>query len=214
MIEKLKQLLGEELANKVQEVLGDVELAIMNDGTVVRADKHDSLKGEHKALTERYENDIAAINTKLSDATTNAADYDGLKGTLEQMKVDNVKAQEQHRIEMLKIKKDNRVDLELLKNNVDEQYLSMVKREINMDNLTFDGDNLIGLTDSIGGIKEKFPKLFGEMVKTGTTPQPTTEAPQVGKRALLVKDYNEAQMKGDARAMMALQAEISKLPKI
>ena len=89
MLEKLTQLLGEELSKQVAEKLGTVELAVMNDGSVVKADKYDNLKGEYKDLEGKYLTDISEFNSKLETAVKNADDYEALKGTLENLKAEN-----------------------------------------------------------------------------------------------------------------------------
>lgn len=211
MIQKLSELLGEELSTQVTQKLGDVELAVMNDGTVVNATKHDNLKIEFKALETKYSTDISGMNSKLDAATANAADYDSLKGTIDTLKADNVKAAEDYRIETSRIKKANALNFELMKSGVDEQYLDMVKSQINLDNLVFDGDDIIGLSDSVNKAKDSFPKLFGEMKKLGVTPQSNTEPPQVGKREQLIEEYNLAEKQGNPRKMMELQNKIKKL---
>ena len=211
MLDKIKELLGEELSNQVTQKLGEIELSVMNDGTVVYAAKHDSLKTEMKTLQDKYDSDLLSINTKLEAATTNAADYDSLKGTLETLRADNIKAAEDHKLETARIRKNNAINVELLKNNVDEQYLDIVKSQINTDNLIYDGDNLIGLSDSINLVREKFPKLFGQMKKTGASPTGNDINPPVGQKQQLIEQYNQAQVSKNVKLMMSLSNKIKQL---
>jgi hypothetical protein len=211
MLDKLVQLLGEELANKVTEALGEVELAIMNDGTVVKATKLDSLKAEHNALQEKYTTDISGINSKLEAATTNAADFEGLKGTIETMKADNLKIADEHRIALANVKKNSTIESALRDANVNQKYLEMVKSQLNTDSLQFEGDNLIGLTDRIATAVESFPDLFGTVKSTGTPPDPNLTPPPTGKRQQKIKDYNEAEKNRDFKSMARLKNEIESL---
>lgn len=208
MIEKLKELLGEELAKSVTEKLGKVELAIMNDGTVVPADKFDSLKVENKTLTDKHQTDISEMNTKLEEAVKNASDYDTLKGTLDTLKADNLKAVEQHKTETANIKRNSDADVALLKANVKESYLDMVKSQMGIDKLNYDGDTLVGLNDSIKSAQENFPDLFGEVKKVGAPPAGDPQNPPIGKKQQLVEQYNEAEKAGNARLMMSLSTQI------
>ena len=75
MNEKIKAILGEELATQVTEKLGDIELAILNDGSVVPADKHDNMKAELKATQEQ-----------LNGANEALKGVEGSEGTIEELK--------------------------------------------------------------------------------------------------------------------------------
>lgn len=57
MLEKLTTILGEELATQVDAKLkeANIELGIANNGSLVPADKHDSMKSEFKATTEQMQ---------------------------------------------------------------------------------------------------------------------------------------------------------------
>lgn len=211
MIEKIKELLGEELTRQVAEKLGEVELAIMNDGTVVKADKHDTLKSEFKALEGKYETDISTANSKLETAINNSGDYDTLKGTLETMKAENIKIAEQHHVETLNIKKNSAVEVALLKANVDASYVDIVKAQIKTDTMNFDGDILLGLDDKVRVAQDKFPKLFGEIKKHGATPPGDPMNPPTGARQALIDQYDSAQKQGNAKQMMTLQNKIQNL---
>lgn len=208
MLDKLKELLGEELANKVTEALGEVELAVMNDGTVVKADKYDNLKAEKATLEEKYNTDISTVNSKLDTAMTNAADYEGLKGTLATLQADNLKIADEHRIALANVKKNSTIESALRDANVNQKYLEMVKTQLNTDSLQFEGDNLIGLTDRIATAIESFPDLFGTVKKMGVQPDNHLDAPPVGKKQELIKRYNQAEVDKDARAMARIATEI------
>lgn len=207
MLDQLKELLGEELSGKVTEKLGEVELAIMNNGSVVKADKYDNLKADYQGLETKYETDISGVNSKLEAAITNAADYDGLKGTLATLQAENLKVADEHRKELLNVKKNSAIETALLKANVKDSYLDMVKSQLNIDSLQFEGDNLIGLTDKVQTAIEKFPDLFGEVKKVGVTPENHLNVP-VGKKAQLIKEYNQAEINRDAKAMARLASQI------
>jgi len=167
MLDKIKELLGEELASKVTAALGTVELAVMNDGSVVKADKYETLKSDHGQLETKYQTDVLDANTKLEAATKNAGDYETLKGTLEGLKTDNLKLVEQFETDKVNMKKNSAVEIALLKANVNDKYLNMAKTQLNMENLIFDGDNLVGLDDSIEKLRGSFTEIFGEVKKVG-----------------------------------------------
>jgi len=163
---------------------------------------HDVLKAEHKALQEKYQTDISDFNSKLETAVKSAADYDTLKETLEKVKVENSKLTEDYEQNLVNVRKGSAIDVALLKANVDENYLDMAKSQLNMDQLSFDGDNLIGLTDSITKMQQDFPKLFGEVKKRGTTPPQGVTTPPVDS---LKSKYDEALKAGNTREAIKIK---------
>lgn len=212
MLEAIKNALGGELASQVEEALSkaNIELAVMNDGTVVKADKHDSLKADHKALQDKYQSDISEVNSKLEQATNNAADYDTLKGTLEEFKANNEKMATEHQQQLLNVRMDKDIDLLLMGENIDPAYLPLVKSQLNKESLSYEGDKLIGGTDLIGTLKEKYPKVFGEIKKVGVNPDNGIN-PNVGKKAQLIEQYNKAEASKDAKAMMRIGQQIRQI---
>lgn len=212
-LDKLQELLGEELAATVQEKLSEqkVELAIFNNGSVVKADKYETLKEEHKALNEKYQTDMSEVNNKLENAVNGAVDYEALKGTLEQLKTENQKLAETHEQELINIKMDSFIDVELLKANVKPGYEQILKSQINKGSLKFDGDNLIGLGEQIKSLQEKFSDTFGEVKIVGANPNGGTKNPPQGKRQQLVEQYNKAEKDGNVREMFVLNKQIKAL---
>ena len=73
MLEKIKELLGEELSEQVTEKLGNVEIGITNDGSLVPAEKHDTMKAELKATKEQLDNvqvslkELEGSNTSIEE---------------------------------------------------------------------------------------------------------------------------------------------------
>lgn len=98
MNEKIKELLGEELANQVTEKLGDVKLGIVNDGTLVPAEKHEGMKAELKES-----------KTKLEDANKLIAELNDKAGLADEWKTKAVEAQKQY--EEFQAETENRMSL-------------------------------------------------------------------------------------------------------
>ena len=178
---------------------------------MVKADKYDTLKADYKGLETKYQTDVADANGKLDEAMKKATDYDTLKGTLDELKTENAKIIDEHKSTTERIKKQSAVDVALLKSNVKDGYADILKGQIDLDKLQFDGENLIGLNDTIESFKTKYVDLFGETKKSGTLPPAEGKVPDTGKRAKLIEAYNNAEKKKDAKQMMALTAEIKKL---
>lgn len=212
MLEKIIGALGEELSKQVEEKLkaANIELAVMNDGSVVNAEKHDGLKAEYKTLEDKYSKDVLDVNTKLEEATKKAVDFDTLKGTLDDLKTENSKLAEQFENEKLMIKKNSASEVALIKSGLKEQYLDMAKSQLNINDLNFDGDNLLGLDKSIETLKENYSEMFGEMKRKGVDPK-GGEMPPLGKKAQLVEQYNQAEKSGNAKLMFSLSNQIKQL---
>ena len=209
MLDKIKEVLGEELAKAIDEKLTEakIELAIMNDGSVVKSDKYETLKTEYKGLETKYQSDIGDVNSKLKEAMDKATDYDGLKGTLETMKTENAKTIDEYKASTERIKKTSAIDVALLKANVKDGYTSMLKSQIDVDKLSFDGETLVGLNDTIEKFKTTYVDLFGTLKKTGG--EPDAGKPSITtERSRLIEQYNTAEKNKDAKQMMALTAKI------
>lgn len=80
MNEKIKKILGEELSRQVSEKLGDVEIGITNDGTLVSAEKHDKMKAEYKATQKQLD----SVQEQLKGFDDSNTTIEDLKAKLEE----------------------------------------------------------------------------------------------------------------------------------
>ncbi len=168
------------------------------------ADKLETLTNEHTALQEKYSTDISGINSKLEAATNNAADYEGLKGTLETMKADNLRMADEHREALLGIKKNSTADKALEAVHAKKNYIDIIKSQLNIDSLQLEGDNLIGLTDKLQATIEKYPDMFGKVETVGTTVQTGVVTQVVGT---FKSKYDEAMKSGDRKQAIKIKQE-------
>ena len=193
MNEKITKLLGEELSKQVEAKLGTVELAIMNDGTVVPAEKHDGLKAELKLLKSKYDEDLGDITKKLEDATKGATDIDALKTDLQKLADEKADLQKTYQKELQNTKIESAIDVALIGENVPEKYVKVLKTQINKDSLSIEDGKVIGLTDIIGNLKGSYGEMFGEVKRMGTPPADGTKhTPPMGERAKLEGAYENA----------------------
>lgn len=192
MIDKIKELLGEELSAKVAEKLGDVELAIMNDGSVVKADKHDKLKEDYKALEGKYSTDVKEFTAKLENASKGAGDLDTLKASLEALKSENQGLIDKYETEKAGIKIDSALRVELIKNNIKENYIDLAMKAADKGKFTIDGDNVIGVSDFVKETLTTFPDMFGEVKMTGAQPNMQGQTQVKTEKAKLIEQYNQA----------------------
>lgn len=212
MLEELKNILGEELSKQVSEKLTEakLELAIMNNGSVVPAEKYEKLKLDHKALKETHEKEVATTAKKLKELSNSSSDLETLKGTLETLQNESAKRQKEYETGLLNNKKGHALDLALIQAGVDQNYLELLKGQIDVSGLNFEGETLVGLNDLVTMHKEKHSRLFGETkvvgneVKTGVqVPNNPNfsdrykEAVKNGNMVEAIKIKNEAFAKGE-----------------
>jgi hypothetical protein len=191
MLDKIKELLGEELSKQVEEKLGTVELGVVNDGSLVPAEKHDTLKAEHKELKDKYTNETTELNQKLDSAIKSATSVEALKSELEEIKIKSQEQVESLKTDLERSKKIGELKAKFIANNVDESYLDIVLSQVDLEQLKVDGENVIGVDDVAKIVVEKYPKLFGEKKAVGKEPNPSLDKPNLTEKAKLIGKYNE-----------------------
>jgi len=188
LIKKVADLLGEELSKQVEEKLGTVELAVMNDGTVVKAEKHETLKTEYGDLQTKYDKDIKEINEKLATAIADSKDIETLKQTLETVKGESKTLTDDLQNQLSDVKKVSAVKVDLIKEKAKD--IVGIMAHIDMKKVSMDGDNLIGYTEQRDKIKADFPFQFGEDVQKGTDPHKNGDPNKERKNPWSKEHYN------------------------
>jgi hypothetical protein len=217
MLEQIEKLLGEELSKQVEEKLGTIELAVMNDGTVVKADKHDTLKAEHKALQEKYTGDIGKLTGDLEKAGKDISSVEDLKTQLEKIKAESESKVESLTSELTNTKKNGVLNAKLISKNIDENYLDMVKSQIDLEKLVINDDGILGIDDLINDTIKKYPKMFGEIKKVGEKQNQNINDPIPTDKQKLIDKYNEIEGDADmnpnfkAKEMGKLDAQIREI---
>lgn len=174
MLEKIKELLGEELAGQVEAALKgkgkdgrDIDLVIGNDGSYVPAEK---LETERQART--------SAETALKNA---AAALKGVGGSGDPAKIaDDVAAAQQkistleanYKTELNTIRRTSALKVELTGKAHDPEDIIKL---LEMDKIELDdaGNLKAPIDDLIKPIKEQKPYLFVEDKPTGTGGTPT-----------------------------------------
>lgn len=194
---ELKEILGEELYNQVQEAVKgkgangkDIELVAANTGDYVPAKKYDELKANHTKLN----NDYTALNSKY-DADVVAVKAEGEK-TLKKFMLETA------------LSKANVAQI----NNSYEPYVSQFK----VDEMKIENNKLVGLDEAITAFVTANPNLI---VKTGSEepaqnknnniPAASGLNPQNNGTAVKDKAYYTAAYKeaNDLPAKMAIKRE-------
>ena len=161
----LKEILGEELFEQVQEKLGTKKIDIL-DNYVPRSRLNEVV--EKNKLNEEK---LVAYQKQIEETKTM------LDGT-EELKGKYAKLQEQYNLDLKN--KDTQISNILKKSTLKEKLVNegakhpeLLMKEIDFDKITIEGDKLIGADDIIKGIKETYNDLFITKVKEGKEPTKT-----------------------------------------
>lgn len=155
----LKELLGEELYNKVIEKLGDKKIDIVNDGRWIPKAKFDDVNEEKKQYKEQVDN----LNKELGKLQKQLEDNQAANETIEKLK-QQIKDKE---TEMEKIRKQNAIKFEVLKYNPND--VADILPHLKEDTISIAEDGTItGLKEQLDSLKENKPYLFKETTPAGT----------------------------------------------
>lgn len=162
----LKELLGEELYNKVKEKLGDKKIMI-DDGNFIpkaRFDEVNEQKNEYKKMVDERDKQLEQLKEK-------AKGHDELTAKLTELEAQNKQTKEEYEVKMAELKKNTAIDLFL--SNQKAKNVKAVKALLDMGKVSLDGDNLIGIEEQLKTLKESDPYLFGDVkpiIGGGTNP--------------------------------------------
>ena len=173
MLEKLKGLLGEELSKQVEEKIGSVELAIMNDGSVVNAEKHDTLKKEFELLDKRYKEETSVLNTRLEDAIKTSGDVEVFKKSIEDLKAEQQKIVDENTKSIENIKIDSAIEIELTKENT--RNTKAAKALLDRSKISIVDGQVTGIKEQVMSLKASDDYLFGEIIQKGGDPAKSKE---------------------------------------
>ena len=167
MLEKISKALGEELATQVEAKLKEagIELGVVNDGTLVPAEKHDGIKQElkqSKADADAANAKIVEVQGKLdamaeaegateqikNDLATIKGDYEAYKGDAEKRIAD--------------VKKDFAIERGLVAAKANPDAIELLVGLFDKDKMTLDKDgNIEKWEDHLTPILAAKKSLFG-----------------------------------------------------
>lgn len=182
----LKEILGEELYNKVTAALKgkgkdgkDVELLI-NDGTFIPKEKFDAVNtqkndltkqiGDLKKVTDEYEKlkpQIEAMKTAASENPLLKTQLEDLQKKIEAYPTQIKELQDKNTDWENKYKDTsltNAIKMGLLSANVNPKFVDLLISKFDKSKLQLDNDKVIGLDDQIKSVQEGYKELFGEQV--------------------------------------------------
>lgn len=154
----LKQLLGEDLYNKIIAALKgkgkdgkDVEL-LPNDGNYIPKEKFDAVNQEKKT----YKDQVDKLNGELETLKKSAGGNEALKKQIETLQNDNKTLEGKVKDATLSAA----IKLALVGAKAKAQYVDLILPKIDKTKLTLDGEKVIGLDEQVKTLQETFKDLF------------------------------------------------------
>lgn len=155
----LKEILGEELYSQVTDKLGDKKIAIVSDGNWIPKNKFDDVNTEKN----NYKTQVDNLNQELGKLKKQLEDNQGATATIEDLQK-QIKEKEE---EMIKVRKQNAIKLEVLKAN--PRDVADILPHLKDESITINEDGTVtGLKEQLEGLKESKPYLFKEVEPQGT----------------------------------------------
>ena len=169
-MDKLKELLGEELYKQVAEKLGDNKI-IIDDGNWIPKARFDEVNVQRKDYKEQLEQ----RDQQLKDLQKKAKDSEELTSEIERLREENKKATEAYEEKLTQQKFNFAVEQAIAK--AEAKNTRAVKALLDLDKIKLEGDELIGLEEQLKTVKESEPYLFGTELRGRTPHQDQTTPP-------------------------------------
>lgn len=137
---------------------------------------------------KQYKKDIEKRDKDLIDLQGKVKDNEELNNEIERLKTDNEKATKDYESKLSQLTFENKLEKKL--GEFKAKNLGILKKALDIEKISIDGDNLIGLEDQIKNLKESDPYLFEEENKGGTG--------RVGGGASSLIDNNKGESIGES----------------
>jgi len=164
---ELNKILGKDLAKQVDELIGDNVVSVEKENMIPQTDFDKRIKSIQKAR-DGFEAELGKVNLKLEALKGSTDDVDALK-----IKIGEIN--DAHKIVVADMKKENaQIKLDGKINDAlsvakvrSTNAAKAVKALINMEKVSLDGENLIGLTDQLAALLKSDPYLFNAKQSAG-----------------------------------------------
>lgn len=212
MNDKLKEALGTELSDQVIQKLkeSDIELGIVNDGSLVPAGKHEALKTElaqAKSELDLTKSEFDNMNSKIEELSKHTNTTDELKAQLEETN-NKYKAYESETEKRLtNVQKKHAIEKGLRDANANPDVLDILVDKFDLDSIQLDNENnIVDWKTHLEPVREKRASLFGEVKLQGDTPKLLQT--NTTTRESLINQYNQAEQARDVLRMQDLHKQI------
>jgi hypothetical protein len=153
-MDKLKELLGEELFKQVSEKLKDGKFVFGESDTFIPKSRFDEVNNEKKELKTQLglrDSQITELQTKFKTNEELAKELDNYKSL-------NTKAEQEFNTKLQQVKFDYELNQALAKANV--RNTKAAKALLELDKIKLENDTLVGLDEQLKVLQEKETYLF------------------------------------------------------
>jgi len=179
-LEQLLELgLDEEIAKKVLEAHKEA----IKDNYVPIA-RFNEINEEKKELKNQLED----RDKQLQELKVKAAGNEELTAKITELEELNKQTKEEYENKIVALRKETAIELAL--KDAKARNIKAVKALLDLDKVSLDGDNILGLEEQLKGLKESDPYLFGEDKLSGREPKPPTDpVPDIYKKNPFSKEF-------------------------
>ena len=197
----LKEKLGEELYNQVNEKLGDdtSKLIINDNGSYIPKARFDEVNTQKTELNKQ----LTDIQKKVKALGPLAEDNEELKKQVTNLGADIETNQTKYKANTKKMTLDFAIKTAIsYAKPATEKSAKAIFALLDTSKISLDGDNLMGIDDQLNDLKENEAHFFGTVRKQGNEPDPgLTSPPGEGKYGGYdtKTEYSEKNPKGYAK---------------
>ncbi|GFN35812.1 phage scaffolding protein [Tepidimicrobium xylanilyticum] len=179
-LEQLLEMgLDEEIAKKVLEAHKEA----IKDNYVPIA-RFNEINEEKKEL----KNQLDDRDKQLQELKVKAAGNEELTAKITELEELNKQTKEEYENKIAALRKETAIELAL--KDAKARNIKAVKALLDLDKVSLDGDNILGLEEQLKGLKESDPYLFGEDKLKGRDPNPPTDpVPDIYKKNPFSKEH-------------------------
>lgn len=173
----LESLLGELYTPEIAAKIGESKVAVVNDGSWIPRDKFTATSNEAKELKKQ----MAERDAQLETLKGKAAGNDDLLKQIDDLKKANESAQSEWTSKLQQQAKDFAIDKAIAE--AKGRNPKAIKALLNLDAISIDGENIIGLAEQITAVKASDTYLFGEAAPVGGGTNPPGGGGAIGPQA-------------------------------
>jgi hypothetical protein len=162
-MDKLKELLGEELFKAISDKLGDGKYVFGEAETFIPKTRFDEVNNEKKELKSL----LGQRDSQINELQTKFKSNEDLAKELENYKTLNSKAEQEFQSKLQQVKFDYELNQALARANV--RNTKAVKALLELDKVKLENDTLIGLDEQLKALQDKETYLFAQKEPTVPT---------------------------------------------
>lgn len=159
-MEKLKELLGEELFKQVEAKLGTEKKYFFGEGEFIPKGRFDEVNNQNKEL----KTSLAERDTQLADLGEKAKGHEELTKKINELTETNKKLSEEYEAKIAAREREYAIDGELSK--IGAKNLKAVKALLDNEKIVVKDGQIVGLNEQIETIKKSDAYLFNETQPT------------------------------------------------